>query len=118
MAGDLLRRRRLSVAVAAAIVVLALAESVNALVAPLRTPSDKDWTAAAALVCAVVYAADGAPIRWWLLSLFWLALLALLAFLMVSTWRYPSFKEINLLRPRSPLTVILICCVFYLIWNF
>ena len=50
MAGDLLRRRRLSVAVAALIVVLALAESVNALVAPLRTPSDKDWTAAAALV--------------------------------------------------------------------
>jgi len=74
--------------------------------------------AGAALICAVVYAADGAPIRWWLLSLFWLILLALLAFLMVSTWRYPSFKEINLLRPRSPLTVVLICCVFYLTWNF
>ena len=74
--------------------------------------------AAAALVCAVVYAADGAPVRWWLLSFFWLVLLALVAFLMVSTWRYPSFKEINLLRPRSPLTVVLICCVFYLTWNF
>jgi CDP-diacylglycerol--serine O-phosphatidyltransferase len=74
--------------------------------------------AGAALICAVVYYADGAPIRWWLLSFFWLVLLALLAFLMVSTWRYPSFKDINLLRPRSPLTVILICCVFYLTWNF
>jgi CDP-diacylglycerol--serine O-phosphatidyltransferase len=74
--------------------------------------------AGAALICAVVYAADGAPIRWWLLSLFWLVLLALLSFLMVSTWRYPSFKEINLLRPRSPLTVVLICCVLYLTWNF
>jgi len=74
--------------------------------------------AGAALICAVVYAADGAPIRWWLLSLFWLLLLALLSFLMVSTWRYPSFKEINLLRPRSPLTVVLICCVLYLTWNF
>jgi len=45
-------------------------------------------------------------------------LLAMVAFLMVSTWRYPSFKEINLLRPRSPLTVVLICCVLYLTWNF
>jgi CDP-diacylglycerol--serine O-phosphatidyltransferase len=74
--------------------------------------------AAAALVCAVVYAADGAPIRWWFLSFLWLVLLALVAFLMVSTWRYPSFKEINLLSPRSPLTVVLICCVLYLTWNF
>jgi len=74
--------------------------------------------AAAALVCAVVYAADGAPVRWWVLSAMWLALLAAISFLMVSTWRYPSFKEINLLRPRSPLTVVLMCCVFYLTWNF
>jgi CDP-diacylglycerol---serine O-phosphatidyltransferase len=74
--------------------------------------------AGAALICAVVYAADGTPLRWWLLSFLWLVLLALLAFLMVSTWRYPSFKEINLLRPRSPLTVVLICCIFYLTWNF
>ena len=29
----------------------------------------------------------------------WLALLGLLSFLMVSTWRYWSFKELNLLRP-------------------
>jgi CDP-diacylglycerol--serine O-phosphatidyltransferase len=69
-------------------------------------------------VVAVIYASGSEPIHNWMVSTLWLALLGLLAFLMVSTWRYPSFKEINLLRPRSPLTVILICCVFYLIWNF
>ncbi len=74
--------------------------------------------AAAAMVAAIVYAADAEPIRLWVLSALWLALLALLAFLMVSTWRYPSFKEINLLSPRSPLTVVLLASVIYLTWNF
>ena len=39
------------------------------------------------------------PMAWWPLSVAWLALLALLGFLMVSTWRYYSFKGINL-EPR------------------
>ena len=58
--------------------------------------------AAAALVAAVVYASDSAPLEWWAPSFAWLALLALLSFLMVSTWRYYSFKDLNLLHPRSP----------------
>jgi len=48
----------------------------------------------------------------------WLALMALLSFLMVSTWRYPSFKDLSLTRPRSPLTFILLGSLIYLIWNF
>ncbi len=55
---------------------------------------------------------------WWIHSALWLALLALLSFLMVSTWRYPSFKEINLKGPRSPLTVIFFGVLIYLIWNY
>jgi CDP-diacylglycerol--serine O-phosphatidyltransferase len=74
--------------------------------------------AAAALVSAVVYASDSVPLEWWPLSAAWLALLALLSFLMVSTWRYPSFKEISLTGPRSPLTVILFGALIYLIWNY
>ena len=74
--------------------------------------------AAAGLVAAVVYAADSAPIEYWPLSVAWLGLLAMLAFLMVSTWRYRSLKDIHLLRPLSPLTVILWGALFYLIWNF
>jgi len=49
---DLLRRRRWSAVVAAAIVLLALVETVNAFVAPFRAPSEKDWRAAAAKVRA------------------------------------------------------------------
>src|SRR6266481_6295318 len=74
--------------------------------------------AAAAMVASVVYAADSEPITFWPLTIAWLALLALLSFLMVSTWRYYSFKDINLLRPRSPLTVILVGSLIFLIWNY
>jgi CDP-diacylglycerol--serine O-phosphatidyltransferase len=74
--------------------------------------------AAAGMVAAVVYASDSVPLEWWILSAFWLGLLALLGFLMVSTWRYPSFKELNLRGSRSPLTVILAGTFIYLIWNY
>ncbi len=74
--------------------------------------------AAAAVVAAVAYAADNQPLRWWPLAVVWLAFLCLLSFLMVSTWRYPSFKDVSLLRPRSPLTVILLGGLIYLIWNY
>ncbi len=72
--------------------------------------------AAAGLVAAIVYANDSVPVEWWILSALWLAVLALLGFLMVSTWRYPSFKEIQLTGPRSPLTVILFGALIVLIW--
>jgi CDP-diacylglycerol--serine O-phosphatidyltransferase len=73
--------------------------------------------AAAAMVASVVYAAS-TPLQSWLLSTIWLGLMGLLAFLMVSTWRYPSFKEINLLRPRSPWTFVVAGSLIFLIWNF
>ena len=74
--------------------------------------------AGAGMVAAIVYAMDGEPLQSWTHSLLWLGLLALLSFLMVSTWRYPSFKEINLAGPRSPLSVVLFGAFIYLIWTF
>jgi len=74
--------------------------------------------AAAGMVAAVVYAADGKPIAWWPLSVAWLALLALLGFLMVSTWRYYSFKGINLHRPYGTLIVVAMAGLIYAIWNY
>jgi CDP-diacylglycerol--serine O-phosphatidyltransferase len=74
--------------------------------------------AAAGLVAAIVFAADSTPIEHWFISAAWLALLAALAFLMVSTWRYRSMKDVQLLSPRSPLTVIGWGCFFYLLWNY
>ena len=72
----------------------------------------------AAVVASIVYACDGQPLRIWTWSALWLALLALLSFLMVSTWRYPSFKDLSLTRPRSPLTIILLGAVIFLVWRF
>jgi CDP-diacylglycerol--serine O-phosphatidyltransferase len=74
--------------------------------------------AAAGFVAAVVYALNSDPIRWWMPSAVWLVLLALLSFLMVSTWRYRSFKDLSLLRPRSPLTIILVASFVYLMFNY
>lgn len=74
--------------------------------------------AAAGMVAAVVYAAESTPVVWWPFSVGWLALLALLSFLMVSTWRYRSFKDMQLLSPRSPLFIIFVGSLLYLIWNY
>src|SRR5205823_2241032 len=74
--------------------------------------------AGAAIVAAIVYACDSVPLQWWVWSALWLALLAIVSFLMVSTWRYPSFKDIHLMRPRSPLTIILVAALLYMVWMF
>lgn len=74
--------------------------------------------AAAALIASIVFISDGVPIEYWPFTLGWLGLLAVLSFLMVSTWRYPSFKDIQLLRPHSPLTIISWGAVIYLIWHY
>ena len=74
--------------------------------------------AAAGMVAAVVYAFDAEPLSWWPLSVIWLVLLAMLGFLMVSTWRYYSFKGINLHRAYSPLIIILLGGFIYLVRNY
>jgi CDP-diacylglycerol--serine O-phosphatidyltransferase len=37
---------------------------------------------------------------------------------MISNWRYRSFKDFNLLSPRSFKSVVLMGICFYLLWNF
>jgi phosphatidylserine synthase len=69
-------------------------------------------------VVAVVYASGGEPIHNWILSALWLVLLGLLSFLMVCTWRYPSFKDLSLTHPRSPLSIIPMCVLIFLVWKF
>ena len=74
--------------------------------------------AAAGMVAAVVFASGSEPLTYWIWSVLWLALLGILSFLMVCTWRYPSFKQVNLTGPRSPLILILFGALIVLIWNF
>jgi len=74
--------------------------------------------AAAAMVAALVYFFGSEPLMFWPLVCAWLSVLALLSFLMICLWRYRSFKDLNLLRPRSPLTVVVLGIAIYAIWNF
>jgi CDP-diacylglycerol--serine O-phosphatidyltransferase len=73
--------------------------------------------AGAAMVAGVVFAFDGEPLGWWPLSAVWLVLLVVLGLLMVSTWRYYSFKGIGLSKPYTPLIIILFGGFIYLTWN-
>jgi CDP-diacylglycerol---serine O-phosphatidyltransferase len=72
--------------------------------------------AGAGMIAAVVHFGHGQPLQSWWLAPVWLAVLVLIAFLMVSTWRFYSFKDLNL-RNRHPFqTVLLICGIGALIW--
>jgi CDP-diacylglycerol--serine O-phosphatidyltransferase len=73
--------------------------------------------AAAALLAAIVFAAGGKPITEFLPAALWLTLTTVLSLLMISAWRYWSFKELNLLRPRSPLLLVVTACVIFAIWS-
>jgi CDP-diacylglycerol--serine O-phosphatidyltransferase len=74
--------------------------------------------AAATAVAAVVFFFDSEPVRSWQVSIAWIAIIGLLGFLMISTWRYYSFKDINLRSPRSPLILVILCGLIYGIWNY
>ena len=37
---------------------------------------------------------------------------------MISTWRYYSFKGVNLSKPYTPLIIILVGAFIYAIWNY
>jgi len=63
--------------------------------------------AGAGVIAAVVHFAKGDPVLSWWFSVIWLLLLLATGFLMVSTWRFYSFKEIDL-RSRHPFTVIVL----------
>ena len=57
--------------------------------------------AGAGVIAAAVHFQYGDPLAWWGTSLLWLCIIVLTAYLMVSTWRFYSFKEINLFAPQS-----------------
>ncbi len=74
--------------------------------------------AAAGVVAASVHLTGGSPIPEWWLSAIWGALLVAIAFLMVSTWRFYSFKDVDLRRQRSFRNIILVGLVIAGIWYF
>jgi len=72
--------------------------------------------AAAGMVAAIVHVNSGQPMAEWLWVPFWLLLLAAISLLMVSTWRYYSFKELDLRRKRKFAVVIVAGVIVAGIW--
>jgi len=73
--------------------------------------------AGAGVVAAVVHFFGGEPIETWWLAIGWGGLVFFAAILMVSTWRYYSFKDIDFRTPH-PFRLILIIaavaiCIFF-----
>jgi CDP-diacylglycerol---serine O-phosphatidyltransferase len=66
--------------------------------------------AGAGVIAAVVHFSEGEPIASWYTALTWALLLIAVAYLMVSTWRFYSFKDIDL-RARQPFRLILLFVV-------
>jgi CDP-diacylglycerol---serine O-phosphatidyltransferase len=74
--------------------------------------------AGAGVIAAVVHFAGGEPIfeRW--MAVIWLALVVGAGFLMVSTWRFYNFKDIDLRQRRPFRLILLIGILFAGIWFF
>lgn len=57
--------------------------------------------AGAGAIAAVVHLVQGNPLQIWWLSIGWAVYLSVVAFLMVSTWRFFSLKGINFRQPQN-----------------
>jgi CDP-diacylglycerol--serine O-phosphatidyltransferase len=72
--------------------------------------------AGAGVVAAVVHFSAGEPITSWFTAILWLVAMIVVSFLMVSRWRFYSFKDIDL-RSRQPFRLIIIfAMLFAAIW--
>jgi CDP-diacylglycerol--serine O-phosphatidyltransferase len=74
--------------------------------------------AGAGVIAAVVHFAGGSPLGSWYTAMTWLAMVAAVGYLMVSTWRFYSFKDIDF-NSRHPFRlIILLGALFAGVWFF
>lgn len=69
--------------------------------------------AAAGLLASTVHLCYGIPVQAWWVAIPWLLLVGLTGFLMVSTWRFWSGKEINLTRSHPFQLLLVLSLVLY-----
>lgn len=74
--------------------------------------------AAAGLIAATVHFFGGFPVEAWWVAIPWLLIVGLAGFLMVSTWRFWSGKEINLSRRHPFQLLFLMAAVLYVMIRF
>ncbi len=74
--------------------------------------------AGAGVIAAIVHYSGGEPLTSWWAAMSWLLMVVVVGYLMVSTWRFYSFKDIDF-RSRHPFRlIILIAVLIALIWHF
>ncbi len=66
--------------------------------------------AGAGVIAAIVHFSGGAPISSWWTAATWLMMVVMVGYLMVSTWRFYSFKDIDF-RSRHPFRLIILFAI-------
>ncbi|MFZ0296003.1 MAG: CDP-diacylglycerol--serine O-phosphatidyltransferase [Candidatus Sulfotelmatobacter sp.] len=74
--------------------------------------------AGAGVIAAVVHFQAGLPLDSWYTAITWLAMVAAVGYLMVSTWRFYSFKDIDFSSRHPFRLIILFGALFAGIWFF
>ena len=74
--------------------------------------------AAAGLLAATVHFFRAYPVEEWWVAIPWLILVGLCSFLMVSTWRFWSAKEINFSRRHPFQLLVLLAVIAYIVLRF
>jgi CDP-diacylglycerol--serine O-phosphatidyltransferase len=74
--------------------------------------------AAAGMLAATIHFFNAYPVEAWWVSIPWLVLVGLTGFLMVSTWRFWSGKEINLTRRHPFQLLLLLAVIIYIALRF
>lgn len=69
--------------------------------------------AAAGIVASSVHLCYGIPNQYWWIAVPWLIMVGLIGFLMVSTWRFWSAKEINFSKSHPFQMLVLVAIVMY-----
>jgi CDP-diacylglycerol--serine O-phosphatidyltransferase len=74
--------------------------------------------AAAGFLASTVHLCGGYPVLAWWVAALWLLFVGLSGFLMVSTWRFWSGKEINFARSHPFQLLFVLAIVFYVIFQY
>ena len=70
------------------------------------------------MLAATIHFFNAYPVEAWWVSIPWLVLVGLTGFLMVSTWRFWSGKEINLTRRHPFQLLLLLAVIIYIALRF
>jgi CDP-diacylglycerol--serine O-phosphatidyltransferase len=74
--------------------------------------------AGAGVIAATIHFTEGYSLESWWMAIIWAALICTVSFLMVSTWRFYSFKDLDLRRRHPFWRVVFIGVIIAAIWFF